>query len=279
MAEILILFTVLGACFGSFFNVLIYRMPRGMSIIKPASHCPNCKHRVLPWQNIPILSWLFLGGKCANCKEPISIKYPIVELLGMQLGFFAAILAAPAWQNANIAGSLRLFWLMVTLIPIFAIDFKYLLLPDTVTVGGILLGFALSFFGGGIDWQSSLLGIVACGGGLFLFSFTISKIIKKEGMGFGDVKLFAGFGAIMGAELAFVALIIGSLLALAVVVPFRFIAKKDMAKPLPFGPFLGFAAPISYLFGYKILEAYMGIANPAFIVEHCNFFRAGELQI
>jgi len=257
-----ILFPILGACFGSFFNVLIYRMPRDISIIKPASHCPICKHRILPWQNIPILSWLFLGGKCANCKEPISIKYPLVEFLGLQLGFFAAIIAEPnPWQDADIAGSLRLFWLMVTLIPIFAIDFKYLLLPDTVTIGGILLGFALSFFDGEIDWLGSLIGIAACGGGLFLFSFAISKIIKKDGMGFGDVKLFAGFGAIMGAELAFVALIIGSLLALAVIVPFRLLAKKDITKPFPFGPFLGLGAPISYLFGYNILDVYMGIVD------------------
>jgi len=203
-----------------------------------------------------------LGGKCANCKEPISIKYPLVEFFGLQLGFLAAIIAEPnPWQYANMADSLRLFWLMVTLIPIFAIDFKYLLLPDTVTIGGIVLGFALSFFEGGIDWLDSLIGIAACGGGLFLFSFAISIMIKKEGMGFGDVKLFAGFGAVMGAELAYVALIIGSLLALAVIVPFRLIAKKDMAKPLPFGPFLGLGAPISYLFGYKILDVYMGIVD------------------
>jgi len=257
-----ILFPILGVCCGSFFNVLIYRMPHNISIIKPASHCPICKHRIMPWQNIPILSWLFLGGKCANCKEPISIKYPLVEFFGLQLGFLSAIIAEPSpWQDANMAESLRLFWLMVTLIPIFAIDFKYLLLPDTVTVGGIALGFALSFFEGGIDWLDSLIGIVACGGGLFLFSFAISIMIKKEGMGFGDVKLFAGFGAIMGAELAYVALIIGSLLALAVIVPFRFIAKKDMTKPLPFGPFLGLGAPISYLFGYKILDTYMGVVD------------------
>jgi leader peptidase (prepilin peptidase)/N-methyltransferase len=180
----------------------------------------------------------------------------------MQFGFFAAILVEPSpWQNANITECLRLFWLITTLIPIFAIDFKHLLLPDTVTIGGILLGVALSFFDGGIGWQSSLLGIAACGGGLFLFSFAISRIIKREGMGFGDIKLFASFGAIMGIELAFVALIIGSLLALAVIVPFRFLAKKNMAEPLPFGPFLGLAAPVSYLFGYNILNAYMRIVD------------------
>jgi leader peptidase (prepilin peptidase)/N-methyltransferase len=255
-----VLFAVLGACFGSFFNVLIYRMPRDMSIIKPASHCPNCKYKILFWQNIPILSWLFLGGRCAKCKEPVSIRYPIVEFLGMLLGFAAAFIAEPSpWQNANLVKSISLFWLMATLIPIFAIDFKYLLLPDTVTIGGILLGFALSFFDGSIGWQSSLLGIAACGGGLFLFSFISSKIIKREGMGFGDVKLFAGFGAIMGAELSYMALIIGSSLALIVVVPFRIFTKKNMQAPLPFGPFLGLAAPISYLFGDAILQMMLSL--------------------
>ena len=138
---------------------------------------------------------------------------------------------------------------MVTLIPIFAIDFKHLLLPDTVTIGGIFVGFALCFFEGGIGWQSSLIGFAACGGGLFLFSVVATKIIKKEGMGFGDVKLFAGFGAIMGAELAFIALIIGSALAIITIVPIRIFTKGDMSAPLPFGPFLGMGAPISYLVG------------------------------
>jgi leader peptidase (prepilin peptidase)/N-methyltransferase len=97
-----------------------------------------------------------------------------------------------------------------------------------------------------------LVGIAACGGGLFLFSFVSSKVLKREGMGFGDVKLLASFGAIMGAELAFAALIFGAMIALAVIVPFRLLAKKDMASPLPFGPFLGLAAPVSYLFGEEI---------------------------
>ncbi len=250
-------FAALGACFGSFFNVLIYRMPREMSIIKPASHCPHCKRKIPLWHNIPVLSWLLLGGRCANCKEPISIRYPIVEFLGLSLGFAAAFLAEPNhWQNANLIKSISLFWLIVTLIPIFAIDFKYLLLPDTITVGGILLGFVLSFFEGSIGWFSSLIGILVCGGGLFLFTVACSKILKKEGMGFGDVKLFAGFGAIMGTELAYVSLIIGALLAIIVIAPYRFFAKKDMQAPLPFGPFLGLAAPISYLFGNTIMVGF-----------------------
>jgi len=257
-----ILFPILGACFGSFFNVLIYRMPREMSIIKPGSHCPNCKHKILPWQNIPILSWLLLGGRCANCKETISIKYPLVEFLCILLGFAAALLTQPSpWQDVNLVRAIALFWLMITLVPIFAIDFKYLLLPDTITIGGIVLGFALSFFEGGIGWLNSLIGIAACGGGLFLFSFITSKIIKREGMGFGDVKLFAGFGAIMGAELAFLILMIGATLAITTTVPFRFFTKKDMQSPLPFGPFLGIAAPISYLFGNSIIGAILNVLD------------------
>jgi leader peptidase (prepilin peptidase)/N-methyltransferase len=245
-----VLFPMLGACFGSFFNALIYRMPRNMSIVRPASHCPGCKHKIPIWQNVPILGWLFLKGRCAYCKETISIMYPIVEFLSVLFGFAAAVLTEPSYaQDASLARGISLFWLIVTLLPIFAIDFKYLLLPDTVTIGGILVGFALSFLEGGIGWQSSLLGFAACGGGLFLFSAISSKIIKKEGMGFGDVKLFAGFGAIMGAELAFIALIIGSALAIITIVPFRFLTKGNMSAPLPFGPFLGVAAPISYLLG------------------------------
>ena len=244
-------FAVLGACFGSFFNVLIYRMPREMSLIKPGSHCPACKRKIAIWHNIPVLGWFILGGRCANCKESISIKYPAVEFLGMLLGFIAALLANGDWVKC-----IALFWLIVTLIPIFAIDFKYLLLPDTVTVGGILLGFALSFWS--IGWLTSLVGIVVCGGGLFLFSFICSKILKKEGMGFGDVKLLAGFGAIMGAELAGISLIIGASLALAVTIPYRLLTKKDMKSPLPFGPFLGLAAPISYLLGDDILDFITG---------------------
>jgi len=239
------LFALLGTCLGSFFNVLIYRMPRNMSIVHPASHCPNCKRKIPLWQNIPILSWLFLRGRCANCKETISIKYPIVEFLGLLLGFAAAFLTEPNYaKDANLIEGIALFWLMVTLIPIFAIDLKYLLLPDTVTIGGILVGFALSFFEGSIGWKSSLIGFAACGGGLYLFSVVSAKIIKKEGMGFGDVKLFAGFGAIMGVEPAFITLIAGSAIAIITIVPMRIFTKENMSEPLPFGPFLGLAAPI-----------------------------------
>ena len=158
-------------------------------------------------------------------------------------------------MDADLVRNISLFWLLGTLIPIFVMDFKYLLLPDTITICGILLGFVLSFFDGGIGVLNSLLGIAACGGGLFLFSAIGSKITKREGIGFGDVKLFAGFGAIMGAKLSYVALVIGLFLALAAIVPFRIFTKRSMLEPLPFGPFLGLAAPISYLFGNTLIPS------------------------
>ncbi|MDR2555539.1 MAG: A24 family peptidase [Fibromonadaceae bacterium] len=136
-----------------------------------------------------------------------------------------------------------MFWLAAILIPIFVMDFKYLILPDIITIGGILVGFSLSFFEGGIGWANSIIGIVVCGGGLYL--------AKRWGIGFGDVKLFAGFGAIMGGKLAYIALAMGLLLVLITVFPFRFFAKKNMLSPIPFGPFLGLAAFISLTFSYK----------------------------
>ena len=142
-------------------------------------------------------------------------------------------------MEQNLVKSISLFWLAAILIPIFVMDFKYLVLPDIITVGGILVGFSLSFFEGGIGWVNSIIGIVACGGGLY--------IAKRWGIGFGDVKLFAGFGAIMGVKLAYIALAMGLLLLLITVFPFRFFAKKNMLSKIPFGPFLGLAAFISYL--------------------------------
>jgi prepilin signal peptidase PulO-like enzyme (type II secretory pathway) len=124
-----------------------------------------------------------------------------------------------------------------------------------------LIGFTLSFFEGGIGWLTSLLGIITCGGGLLLFSIVSTKIMKREGMGFGDVKLFASYGAIMGTELTFLTLMMGATLAIAVIIPFRFFTKKEMHLPLPFGPFLGVAALASYLYGDFIFEVIFGFVD------------------
>lgn len=257
-----IMFPVLGACLASFFNVLIYRMPLGLSLVKPASHCPVCQHPIAWYHNVPVLGWLVLRGRCAHCHAPISIRYPLVEALGGLLGF-AAIRFTHPQSDANVewASALTLFWLLTTLIPIFVIDFEHLLLPDTVTIGGIVLGLGLAFLPGGIGWLDALLGAIFAGGGLYLFGFVASKVLKRDAMGFGDVKLLASFGAFMGAGWAAMAMIIGSCLALLVMVPYRWYHRDhlEMAAEIPFGPFLGLAAPIVFLWGKPLLAWYMGL--------------------
>jgi len=257
-----IFFPILGACLASFFNVLIYRMPLGLSLVKPASHCPSCDHPIAWYHNVPVLGWLVLRGRCAHCKAPISIRYPLIEALGALLGYLTIRLTHPdADANVDWVAALTLFWLLLTLIPIFAIDFVHLLLPDTVTIGGIVLGLGLSFLPGGIGWLDSLMGIAFAGGGLFMVGFVAGKVLKRDAMGLGDVKLLAGFGALLGAGWAAMAMIIGCVLALLVMVPYRWYHRNhaDMTAEIPFGPFLGMGAPIVFLWGHPLLEWYLSL--------------------
>ena len=198
----LLFFVVLGSCVGSFYNVVIYRMPRGLSLLKPPSFCPTCKKRIPLYHNLPVVGWLFLRGKSACCKTPISIQYPLVELLCGVLAGVALLLANYPWiwtdPVANWADSLALFWLLLAIVPISAVDFQFHLIPDSMSLGGIVVGLLLSFIPGGITPFASFYGMIIAGGGLFLLGFVASKIFKKEAMGFGDVKLMAGYGALMG---------------------------------------------------------------------------------
>lgn len=257
-----IFFPVLGACLASFFNVLHYRMPQGLSLVRPGSHCPLCKHPIAWYHNVPVLGWLFLRGRCAHCHEPIPFRYPLVEALGGVLGFLAIYITHPHPEaTVQWVPALTLFWLLTTLIPIFVIDFQHLLLPDTVTLGGIVVGLGLSIAPNGIGWLSSVLGIVFAGGGLYLVGFIATKALKRDAMGFGDVKLLAGFGALLGAGWAAFAMIVGCFLALLVMIPYRLYHRKtqDMAAEIPFGPFLGLGAPIAYLWGEPLVKWYLGL--------------------
>ena len=161
---------------------------------------------------------------------------------------------------------LVLLWLMISLVPIFVIDFRYHLLPDSISIGGIVVGIILSFLPGGITPWQSILGAILAGGGLYLFAKLIAKIIGSEAMGFGDVKLLAGYGAIMGAALAAEILILASVIGVCIVFPTRLIFAKafkteNETSPgeFPFGPFLAISAPIIFIYGSKILGLYLGM--------------------
>ena len=262
----LFLFFALGACVGgSFYNVIVYRMPRGISLINPPSHCPLCKKRIPIRYNLPIVGWLWLRGKSACCKQPISVIYPIGESLCGLLGALALFSAnygvsfrAPV---VNWVDSLAMFWLLLGMYPVCAVDVKYKLIPDSISVGGIVVGLVLSMFPGGITPFQSLLGVVGAGGGLWLLAFIATKILKKDAMGFGDVKLLAGYGALMGLDAAVEVLILAAFLGIVIMIPWAKIMEKkgktDGSGQIPFGPFLAVAAPVIYLWGQELLDLYV----------------------
>ena len=270
----LAVFFALGACVGSFYNVIVYRMPRGISLINPPSHCPLCKKQIPIRYNLPIVGWLWLRGKSACCHQPISVIYPIGEALCGLLGalsLFAAVavshgsvvpalFTAPVVDPAVWAFAFGLFWLLLGAYPVCAVDCKYKLIPDSISVGGIVAGLLISLIPGGITPIASLLGAVIAGGGLYLVGWVASKVLKKDAMGFGDVKLLAGYGALMGLTGAVETLVAAAVLGIVVMVPYgKMAANKGDGSggQIPFGPFLAVAAPFMYLWGDTLFELYV----------------------
>ena len=268
----LIVFFCLGACVGSFSNVIVYRMPRGISLINPPSHCPLCKKRIPIRYNLPIVGWLWLRGKSACCKQPISVIYPIGESLCGLLGALALYAAAgfgtdfsrPVLSPEVWADAAAMFWLLLGAYPVCAVDCKYKLIPDSISVGGIVAGLLISLVPGGVTPLQSLIGAVVAGGGLYLLGWIATKVLKKDAMGFGDVKLLAGYGALMGVTGAVETLLVAALLGILVMVPYGMLAAKKSAQnknsedagQIPFGPFLAIAAPIIYLWGSTLVDIY-----------------------
>lgn len=268
----LIVFFCLGACVGSFYNVIVYRMPRGISLINPPSHCPLCKKRIPIRYNLPIVGWLWLRGKSACCKQPISVIYPIGESLCGLLGALALYAAAgfgtdfsrPVLSPEVWADAAAMFWLLLGAYPVCAVDCKYKLIPDSISVGGIVAGLLISLVPGGVTPLQSLIGAVVAGGGLYLLGWIATKVLKKDAMGFGDVKLLAGYGALMGVTGAVETLLVAALLGIVVMVPYGVLAAKKSAQnknsedagQIPFGPFLAIAAPVIYLWGSALVDIY-----------------------
>ena len=268
----LIVFFCLGACVGSFYNVIVYRMPRGISLINPPSHCPLCKKRIPIRYNLPIVGWLWLRGKSACCKQPISVIYPIGESLCGLLGALALYAAVgfgtdfsrPVLSPVVWADAAAMFWLLLGAYPVCAVDCKYKLIPDSISVGGIVAGLLISLVPGGVTPLQSLIGAVVAGGGLYLLGWIATKVLKKDAMGFGDVKLLAGYGALMGVTGAVETLLVAALLGIVVMVPYGVLAAKKSAQnknsedagQIPFGPFLAIAAPIIYLWGSTLVDIY-----------------------
>jgi leader peptidase (prepilin peptidase)/N-methyltransferase len=244
-----ILLTMFGTAVGSFLNVCIYRLPLRKSLMWPGSQCPHCETPVKPYDNIPIFAYVWLRGRCRNCRAPFSIQYPIVELVTG-----AVFLAAYLLVDSRALLIQRLLF-ACSMIVLFVIDLEHRILPDVITLPGIVVGFVFSFFLPP-GWRDSLIGIVLGGGSLWLMGELYFRVRHEEGMGFGDVKMLAMIGAFLGWKLMLLTLVlssfIGSLVGVAMIVSNR----GDMKYALPFGTFLAIGAIVAATVGDRVITWY-----------------------
>ncbi len=241
-----------GIMFGSFLNVVIYRLPLEKSIVKPPSSCPRCGSRIKVYDNIPILSYLLLGGKCRACKAKIPIRYPAVEFLAGALSVFAIY-----HFGLNLKGIETLI-LSLAFIAIFFIDLDHTIIPDLITLPGIVIGFAVSFAPGAfVHWDQSLIGLLVGGGSFYLVGMIGRFAFKKEALGLGDVKFAAMLGAFVGWQNLLLTLVLASFFGSVIGIIVMLMQGKGRKSYIPFGPFLVFGAWISIYFGDSIFRAYL----------------------
>lgn len=279
---------VFGACIGSFLNVCIYRIPLDQSVVKPRSHCMSCG-KLIPWyHNLPVLSYFICRGKCFNCKASFSFRYAFVELLTAM--FFVMVVAAyPPIGGHTIMGMTEIqfpalvpiYWIFISgLIVATFVDFDHFIIPDSVSIGGCIIGIIFSFLvpelhGQSIWWQGGLYGIIGFAAGfvpLQLLRLAFTWYFRKRGriekddyaMGFGDIKLMGAIGAFLGYEAAGFTILVGALFGTLVALPLLCTKKRNLLDRIPFGPYLA-AGAITYIFwGKAIIEAYISfLAGPA----------------
>ncbi len=251
-----IVFLVLfGLVWGSFLNVVIYRLPLGLSLVKPPSSCPRCGTRIRPYDNIPVLSYLLLGGKCRHCRARISPVYPLVEALTAGSFVLAFFHHGREWSWPLVATCL----FGSALIVLGFIDFFHQILPDEITLPGLVLALAYSLVRKDLPFLKALLG-AAVGAGFLLLVYLVYKgVRKKEGLGMGDVTMMLFVGAFVGWQKTLLTLVLASFagaLAGVVLIAFR---KKDLQHALPFGTFLAPAAYVAALWGEALITAYLGL--------------------
>jgi len=266
---------VLGLIVGSFLNVVIHRLPimmerdwaaqcaelRGeappvfepLSLARPRSRCPRCGHAITAVENIPVLSWLLLRGRCKGCAAPISFRYPLVEALTGLLFAFAA------WHFGFAAAGLGALVFLAALVALTGIDFDTQLLPDDITLPLLWLGLALNAIGVYTDLKSAVIGAMAGYLSLWAVYWAFKLITGKEGMGYGDFKLLAALGAWLGWQMLPLTVLLSSLVGAVVGIALMVIARHGRNVPIPFGPYLAAAGAIALFWGRPLTHAYLGI--------------------
>lgn len=243
---------VFGALVGSFLNVCIHRIPGGESIAFPASHCPHCQTPIRPYDNVPILSYLLLRGRCRSCGAGIGLRYPLVELLG------GGAAVAALYAHGASAQALLIFAFLAALIVITFIDLDHQIIPDAISLPGIFVGFTAALLFGEPSWSDSLIGIALGGGLLWGVAEGYARLTGREGMGGGDIKLLAMIGAFLGWRAILVTLLFGSLLGSVVGVSLMALRGRDTRMAIPFGPFLAAGAVVALFWGERIIGWYLG---------------------
>jgi leader peptidase (prepilin peptidase)/N-methyltransferase len=242
---------IMGLCIGSFLNVCIYRLPSSQSIVHPRSKCPQCGTPIAFYDNLPLLSYLWLKGHCRQCRARIGLRYPIVELLG---GLFAL---ATFLKFGLTVEALIYFAFIASLLVITFIDLDHRIIPDVITLPGIPICFAASFAIPTVTYRDALIGILVGGGSLFLVAWTYHLITKKEGMGGGDIKLLAMMGGLVAWQgvvfTIFVSSLVGTLSGLAVMLQ----SRKGLKLAVPFGPFLAIGCITYIFFGSQLIRWYL----------------------
>lgn len=233
---------ILGLLFGSFGNVVIWRLPREESVVTPRSKCPQCSTAIAWYDNVPVFSWLILRGRCRACGTSISFRYPLVELLTGLL--FAAVF----WNYGYQWVTLEYLWFVWGLIVVSFIDFDHMILPDVFTLSGVVIGLLGAAINPERDFMDALSGVLMGGGFLWLIAYLYLVLRKEEGMGGGDIKLLAWIGAVLGwKSIPFVILgasLVGSVIGLGLAMR----SRAGLKSVIPFGPYLA-AAAILYLLG------------------------------
>ncbi|WP_372845429.1 A24 family peptidase [Pontiella sp.] len=250
---------VFGACWGSFLNVCIYRIPAELSVVKPRSRCPKCMTNLAWKDNIPIFGWIFLGGKCRYCKAPISARYPSIELLTAIL--FTLVWITHPFQLLAIPYLVMVFGLILGSM----VDYDEMWIPDRCTIGGMIIGPVFSFLIPAMHGQESplwgliysLIGLAVGFGSLWSVAVLGKLILKKDAMGFGDVKLLGALGAFLGWESIIFIVFVSSLLGTIVGCSLIAVGKKELQSKIPFGPYISLAAIVWALGGSALWELYV----------------------
>lgn len=241
-----------GLTIGSFLNVVIHRLPRKLGVARGRSVCPQCQTQLKWYHNIPLLSYLFLRGRCAFCRASIPLRYPLVEIINaaLYLYFFSHYGAGLQLAVTAVLAS--------ALLVIFFIDLDHHIIPDVITLPGMLLGLAVSLAPEGIGIVNALIGLVVGGGSLYAMAMLGDWLFKKESMGGGDIKMAAMLGAFVGWQKVILIFISSAVIGLVISIVIMFFSSRlRRTRVIPFGPFLAMAAMVAIVYGDRLISFYL----------------------